>query len=121
MAGAGLALVLVAGCGSASDADVQRVAVAFEDPAVGVQARCALLAPTALTSLEQGGPCSDELPRLPLHGGAVRSVQVWGSDAQVRLAGDTVFLDRTGAGWRVVAAGCRPRGDAPYECEVEGS
>jgi hypothetical protein len=49
----------------------------------------------------------------------VESVEVWGRDAQVRLGGDTVFLTETDAGWRVTAA-CRPRGEAPYECQVEG-
>jgi hypothetical protein len=41
--------------------------------------------------------------------------------AQVRLDDDTVFLAAFPGGWRVVAAGCRPRGEAePYDCAVEG-
>src|SRR4051794_3294899 len=48
-------------------------------------------------------------------------VDIWGGEAQVRLGGDTVFLTQTHAGWRVVAAVCEERGEAPYDCEVEGS
>ncbi len=58
--------------------------------------------------------------RLSLPGGAVEAVEVWGSDAQVRLSGDTVFLTDTPAGWRVTAAACEPRGELPYDCAVEG-
>jgi len=57
---------------------------------------------------------------VPLTGGEVRQVEIWGGDAQVRLGDDTVFLTETGAGWRVTAAACEPRGEAPYDCEVEG-
>ena len=47
-------------------------------------------------------------------------MEVWGGDAQVRLGGDTVFLTETPTGWRVTAAACEPRGELPYECQVEG-
>jgi hypothetical protein len=57
--------------------------------------------------------------QLPIHGGDVQSVEVWGRDAQVRLTGDTLFLAETHAGWRVIAAACRPQRDAPYEYEVQ--
>jgi hypothetical protein len=43
---------------------------------------------------------------------------VAGRQAQVRLGGDTVFLARSGDGWVVTAAGCDPRPDRPYDCEV---
>jgi hypothetical protein len=45
---------------------------------------------------------------------------VWGDEAQVRLSDDTLFLTHTSAGWKVVAAGCTPNGDLPYECRLEG-
>jgi hypothetical protein len=44
---------------------------------------------------------------------------VWGDNAQVRLTGDTLFLTRTDAGWKVAAAGCVPQGEAPYLCRLE--
>jgi hypothetical protein len=119
----GAVLVLAAGltgCASAQEPDVQRVATAFEDPAGDPGARCALLAPKALEALEQdeSEPCDQAIAQLPLAGGDVRSVEVWGGDAQVRLAGDTLFLTETREGWRVTAAACQPNGEAPYDCEV---
>lgn len=34
---------------------------------------------------------------------------------------DAVFLDKTDAGWKISASGCkRQAGDAPYDCELEG-
>jgi hypothetical protein len=113
----------LAGCASTQEPEVQRVATAFEDAGGAPDARCALLAPTTLAALEQdqSASCADALGQLPLAGGQVRSVEVWGGDAQVRLAGDTVFLTETKGGWRVTAAACRPQGDAPYDCEVEAA
>jgi hypothetical protein len=122
----GAVIVLAAGltgCSSAQEPEVQRVATAFEDAGGPPDARCALLAPTTLASLEedQSASCADAIDELPLAGGDVRSVEVWGGDAQVRLAGDTVFLTETTAGWRVTAAACRPKGEEPYDCEVEAA
>ena len=45
---------------------------------------------------------------------------MWGGTAQVRTSADTLFLTRTGQGWRIAAAGCTPQGEAPYQCRVEG-
>jgi hypothetical protein len=121
LAGAG-ALALLSGCSSASDSDVSAVATAFEDSGHGAQARCDLLAPKTLQTLEAdaSAPCADAIGQVPLPGGEVSSVEVWGGDAQVRLGDDTVFLTETSTGWKVTAAGCEPRGDEPYDCEVEG-
>jgi hypothetical protein len=116
--GAGLAAAALGGCASASNSDVSTVASALENPSGDVQARCALLAPG--TALEQDASCADALAQVRLPGGRVRSVQVWGGGAQVRMDGDTVFLTQTHGGWRVTAAGCTPQGDAPYRCEVAG-
>ncbi len=121
VAGAALA-VLLSGCASASEPDVARVATAFEDPAGDPQERCDLLAPATLATFEadESKPCSDAIVDVPLPGGEVTAVEVWGGDAQVRLGGDTLFLTETPAGWRVTAAGCEPHGEAPYDCEVDG-
>lgn len=115
----GLAGLMLTGCASTQRPEVERVATAFEDVAGDPQARCELLAPTTLAALEESGPCPEAIAQLPLEGGEVRSVEVWGRDAQVQLAGDTLFLTQTRAGWRITAAVCRPNGEAPYECEVE--
>ncbi|MGY1810220.1 hypothetical protein ACI8AF_22875 [Blastococcus sp. SYSU D00669] len=121
LAGAG-ALALLTGCASAAEPDVGDVATAFEDPAADPQARCDLLAPATLATFEseESASCPEAIGDVPLPGGEVTAVEVWGGDAQVRLGGETVFLTETDAGWKVTAAGCEPQGDAPYECEVEG-
>lgn len=77
--------------------------------------RCALLAPTTRDALESDGPapCPEAIEQVPLPGGAVEAVEVWGGEAQVRLGGDTVFRTGTPAGWRVTAAVCQPRGELP--------
>jgi hypothetical protein len=46
---------------------------------------------------------------------------VYGQWAQVRLTGDVVFLAAFPGGWRVVAAGCSPQGNRPYDCTLQGS
>jgi hypothetical protein len=110
------------GCAASSEDDVRAVATAFEDPGGDPQDRCDLLAPATRTVLESDGsaPCADVIGDLPLPGGDVTAVEVWSGDAQVRLGGDVVFLTETDAGWRVTAAACAPRGELPYDCEVEG-
>jgi hypothetical protein len=118
-AGLGGALLALAGCASASQRDVVKTATAFEDPSVAPQTRCALLAPATLSTVQQSSPCSEAIGHLPLQGGPVRSVQVWGGGAQVKLGSDTVFLTQTDAGWKVTAALCQPRGEAPYDCQVD--
>ena len=114
--------VLLTGCASASEPEVERVATTFEDPSGDPGERCGLLAPATLTAFEQdvSTVCTEAVQDLPLAGGSVESVEVWGGNAQVRLTGDTVFLTETTAGWRVTSAGCTPRAEAPYDCEVEG-
>lgn len=87
---------------------------------------CALLAPPTRTELEQRGKatCSralaaEELPDQT----TVVSTEVAGHAAQVRLAGQVLFLARFDEGWRIVAAGCQRAGDdsaEPYECAIKG-
>jgi hypothetical protein len=122
MAVVGGLTVFLTGCSSMQQTEVADVATTFDDPAGDPGARCDLLAPATLATLEkdQSAPCADAIQELPLKGGEGAAVEIWGGDAQVRLGGDTMFLTETTAGWRVVAAGCTARGDAPYDCEVEG-
>jgi hypothetical protein len=120
--GALAAVALLSGCASIQADDVGTVAGAFEDSTGDPVQRCALLVPATRSALEsdESAPCADALQQIPLEGGTVKAVEVWGGNAQVRLSGDTVFLAETDRGWRVTAAACQPRGEAPYECEVEG-
>ncbi|WP_221629323.1 hypothetical protein [Humibacillus xanthopallidus] len=83
---------------------------------------CSLLAPQTASELEQGsGSCARGLSDAsPPAGGGLREVEVYGLDAMVRLDRDTVFLARFEKGWKVTAAGCTPRPDGPYECDIKG-
>jgi hypothetical protein len=121
LAGAG-ALLVVAGCSSLQEPEVQRVATTFENGSADPEARCDLLVPATRAALEKqaGTACSEAIGSLQLAGGGVKAVEVWGGQAQIRLAGDTLFLNQTSNGWRVSAAGCTPNGQAPYDCEVQG-
>ncbi len=122
LAAAVLATAVLSGCAGLEEDDVGRVAGAFEDPAAAPADRCALLAPVTLQTLEsdESAPCVDVIGQVPLPGGPVEAVEVWGGQAQARLGGDTVFLTETPSGWRVTAAACEPRGEMPYDCQVEG-
>jgi hypothetical protein len=86
-------------------------------------AACATLAPETLADLEKSAdqPCDQAVldEDLPAPG-TVTNTNVYGQWAQVRLDDDTVFLAVFPGGWRVVAAGCQPRGDRPYDCELQG-
>lgn len=114
---------LLAGCGQDHQA-LDRTVAQFERAVAGGDgtAGCALLAPATRDSLEHraGAPCPSTLPRLRLPPGDVVEAAQWGLEAQVRTTADTLFLTMTEQGWRVTAAGCSPRGEAPYACTVEG-
>jgi hypothetical protein len=88
------------------------------------EAACTLLAPDTRRSLEDSEkqPCPTavlqaELPRDV----SADSAEVFGDQALVRSSRQALFLTRASGSWVVTAAGCTPREDLPYECEVEGS
>ena len=85
-------------------------------------AACQLLSDEARGNLEPaaGRPCPAALMSLDLPPGSVRSVEVWGDNALVRLEAGVLFLARFQAGWKVTGAGCVPRAEMPYDCDVEG-
>ena len=115
-------LLPAAGCDGGEEPAVEQVAAKFSDPGTDPAARCALLSPGTAAALEEdeGAECADAVGQVPAGTGPVESVAVWGGEAQVRLAGDTLFLTSTPSGWRVTAADCRPAGDGPYHCRLEG-
>lgn len=125
--GAGAAALLLAGCG-ASASRVSGARTAGEEfvrvTASGdYEAGCRLLAPDTRDALEQQGhqECgpalgAEDLPKA----GAVRATEVHGRQALLRLDGDTLFLSLFHGGWKVVAAGCTPQGEQPYQCELKG-
>jgi hypothetical protein len=98
-----------------------RLARAVQDGDGG--AACEALAPDTREAVERsaGAPCAEAVTDAGLPPPApVREVRVHGRWAQVVTGNDTVFLGAFGSGWRVVAAGCRSRGERPYECAVAG-
>jgi hypothetical protein len=118
----GVGALALTGCAAASEDDVRAVVVAFEDPGGTPEERCELLAPATRAALESGAStaCPDAITDVPLPGGTVTAIAVWGDAAQVRIGRDVVFLTGTGTGWLVTAAACEPRGELPYDCEVDG-
>ena len=121
-------LALATGCSSVgphSDS-AGSTAKRFHEALVGSEpaAACELLAPGTLTELEQHADtsCPQALADAGLPNAAiVTSTDVYGTNARVVLDGDTVFLARFGAHWKVTAAGCEPRPGLPYDCDVKGS
>ena len=117
-------MILLAGCADRQRPAVEQTATAFL-AAVGAgdtRAGCALLAPATRDLLEyrDAQTCVAALTHLPLPTGSVLDATERGGTAQVHTTTDTPFLTRTSQGWRIAAAGCQFRGDAPYACKVEG-
>jgi uncharacterized protein YceK len=115
------------GCGSVRDRTDAASTVALglltavqsEDGA----AACAALAPDTLSELEESAdkPCATAILEEDLPAPApVASADVYGQWARVVLSDDTVFLAMFPGGWRVVAAGCTPRTERPYDCLLQG-
>jgi hypothetical protein len=119
------ALLAAGGCGSARRDAAAEAAGQFVS-ALGssdMAAACRLLAPDTVKVIESLQPqgCQQALPTLHLPSDPVTGVRAWGDAAQARSSGDVIFLRELPEGWRVVAAGCRPRGDGrPYDCSVGG-
>jgi hypothetical protein len=85
-------------------------------------AACATLTPAAAHALEQqeGEPCARAVTSVALSGSRASRVRVYETSAAVSFeGGDTAFLDHTDEGWRVSAAGCKPMGQEPADCELE--
>lgn len=117
-------VVLLAGCGDPSADEVTETVAGFTGPGRDAADRCALLTPTVVAALEEDSSttCDLAIDDVPVGDGDVRSVEVWGEEAQARLTDDTLFLTRTADGWRITAAACRPQAEGqPYACALEGS
>ncbi len=130
IAGVTIALVLT-GCSSvgSGEAQARSAALRFHQALEGGDASsaCGLLAPRTRAELESSAktPCAKALPGEGLPkavgvGVGVGTTDVYGTNARVVLDGDTLFLARFGAQWKVTAAGCEPRPDLPYDCHVKG-
>jgi hypothetical protein len=119
-----LLIGLATGCSGSTDGPRSAAQAYAKDVAGGDgTAMCRLLAPETRAEVAQSGqsPCAQAIVDEDLPDpGDVQRTQVWGRAAQVRMAGDTVFLSQFASGWKVVAAGCTPRGSRPYDCLVQG-
>lgn len=117
-----LALLLptiLTGCGTSQDEAVRDSAASFQK-ALATQDwadACALLAPETRSEVEAAAeaPCPDALAAedLPVPGTLDR-VDVFGTMAEARYRGETLFLTRFADGWRLLAAGCTPQPPKPY-------
>lgn len=86
-------------------------------------AACDLLQPTIREKSEEkdGGDCQSHLASVHLRvPGHVVKTEAYGREALVEFEGDAVFVAVSGSTWRVTAAGCTPREETPYSCEVGG-
>ncbi len=120
------ALVVVAGCAGPGADQAGQAASSFgrlvgEDPAKA----CELLAPGTRDQVEKAADktCPEALGDADLPDPSpLTGADVYGHDAIVRFANDTVFLARYPDGWRITAAGCRPgpSDQKPYDCDVAG-
>lgn len=122
-----LAVGSVGGCGTVAErrADVRDAVAVFEQALRdGAYDRgCAVLAPGTAEELEQSAdsPCAQALREESLRpGGAMRRTDVYGNQARAVLSADTLFLSHFATGWKVVAAGCEPRPQQPYQCRIKG-
>ncbi|HEX5534059.1 MAG TPA: hypothetical protein VFX33_10000 [Actinomycetales bacterium] len=119
-----MTLLLVSGCTSGHATDAADAASRFYQALEGSDGAgaCDLLAPKTREEIESssGTDCAKAIldEQLP----SVKSrfkATVFGDQAQVKLGSETVFLAEFPDGWKVVAAGCTPNGDLPYDCEVQ--
>ncbi|MGW0390690.1 hypothetical protein ACWDYJ_07285 [Streptomyces sp. NPDC003042] len=126
---AAVSVLCACGATAARQDGAARAAEAFERAlaAGDHRAACDLLAPQSREELEENEEkgCAQALEgqRLP-PGGAVEATDVYGRQAMLRLAGDTLFLSQFSGGWKIVAAGCTARPgapDKPYKCSVKGA
>jgi hypothetical protein len=118
-------VLVVTGCADSRGDAASAVVRAFgaELASNDFDSACALLAPATRERLERGSSCAQALAghRLLTATPSTQVIaQVWGDRAQVRMPSDTVFLQQSSTGWKVTAAGCTVRGEAPYDCELEG-
>ena len=123
-----LGLVL-GGCGTSDDREQARNAVirfyhALEEHRGG--AACAELSSSTVSQLESqsGQRCARAITDIRLRGGAVSRTEVFVTNAKVDVtSGESAYLDREAAGWKLSAVGCRPNEgkprDRPLDCEVE--
>lgn len=128
LAGALLVTAPLAGCGTSDDrARAGDVVAAFERAVAAGDGRaaCALLTTATAQQIasDEQQPCREAVTSLGLRGGRIDATEVYSTNAKVDLtSGESAFLSRQHAGWRISALGCTPSvkpADRPFDCEVE--
>src|SRR3712207_4552216 len=124
-----LLLVLFAGCGTGDDADQARATVERFYEAVRADdgtSACEELGEALLEQVQSqtGQSCRGVITRFEYEGGDVVDTEVYITAARVDLSGgESVFLGREEAGWKLSALACKAEkgkpADRPWECEVE--
>ncbi|MFF1510136.1 hypothetical protein [Streptomyces sp. NPDC058326] len=116
----------LAGCGDVEQRQdaARSAAVDFGAALRGADAgrACEALAPGTREEVEEDGPCPTVLAGLgpATAAGEPIATDVYGEQARVVFAHDSVFLASFPDGWKVTAAGCTPRPGHPARCEVKG-
>ncbi|MFH8487217.1 hypothetical protein [Streptomyces longisporoflavus] len=120
-------LAALTGCGGVQEREgaAADAVLRFQESLHGPDTRrgCAQLAPGTRDELEQTTelPCARALSDAGLPTAAdVRTVDVYGRQARVVTARDTLFLSSFPGGWKITAAGCTERPEMPYQCLVKG-
>lgn len=117
-----LTVLAISGCaldGAGASAAAQEFKRAAADGDASLA--CSLLSAPAREETAAKTSCEDQMESLHLPAaGALLRTERFGRNARVVFEDDTVFLTVSGSGWQVTGAGCRARGDAPYDCEVGG-
>jgi hypothetical protein len=116
--------LLLGGCGVADDRDQAGDVTArfFADlRSRDGAAACRLVSSGLRQQIEKQGPCDEEVISLKLTGRRAARVQVFVTEAKADVeGGDSVFLTRERAGWRLSALGCKPKTeDEPFDCQEE--
>jgi hypothetical protein len=118
-----------AGCGRSADrTEAREVAERFVSALESGDgaAACAQLSQDTRDALEgdEGQPCRQAIGALAIEPAPLARVEVFITNARAELeGGESVFLSETAEGWRISAAGCRPKAgdpaDVPLDCELE--
>ena len=122
-----LLVLLLAGCGTSDDRDEARATVQRFYEAIRTgdgTAACEELGEGLLEQVGSQSQCGGVITTFDYAGGDVVGAEVYITAAKVDLSGgESVFLSREDAGWKLSALACRAEkgkpADRPWECEAE--